>query len=275
MREHTSFRMIGFHRGLAAVRASASLALGVSILLAASALRLPAQDASEPLEVDKFEKERVHLVLIGTVVVDHQGRTVPGLTAEDFELIVGGGVQEIDTLDVFCDAGALEEPRGGKRAPAVEAERRIVLVVDYPHLRRLERVEVLERAMEVIEHGAAEGEEIMVAALNGGLRIEQPFTADKEKVLETLRRMEYDISLWQPDFFHLTERGFFDGVIALLDVVGTFPGSKAMVLFSRMAGGGLDSDFDLVAAAATSARCAVYPVDASRLWGVRPPRPPG
>jgi hypothetical protein len=48
-------------------------------------------------------------------------------------------------------------------------------------------------------------EELMVVALTGGLRVEQPFTKDRGVVVDTLRRMEHDISLWNGNFGHLTE----------------------------------------------------------------------
>ena len=111
----------------------------------------------------------------------------------------------------------------------------------------------------------ATGDELMVAALTGGLRIEQPFTSDTDRVLESLKRMQYDISLWNGNFRHLNEYGFLDGMTTLLDVLGTVPGPKAVVLFSGMTDVPLDLQFQELAAVASNARCSLYPVDAAGL----------
>ena len=84
--------------------------------------------------------------------------------------------------------------------------------------------------------------------------------------------MEYDISLWEPSFFHLTETSFFAGLSALLDVLNAVPGSKAMVLFSNSPSPSDENDLEFaqLAALASAARCSVYPVHAAGLTTLRP-----
>jgi VWFA-related protein len=155
--------------------------------------------------------------------------------------------------------------------PAPAGGRRIVVALDYQHLAQLRRVEVLEQARRtIIQDEMLPGEELMIVALNGGLRVEQPFTADREQVLRSLRRMQYDMSLWSPSFSHMSEEGFVGGMTALFDLLGTYPGHKAVVLFSEMTDVPLDSQFRAIAAQAAAARCSIYPVDAT---GLRPPQP--
>lgn len=227
-----------------------------------------AAEPTTPIPVDKVETAKVRLVVLDVVVLDREGRTVPGLTRDDFELVVVGKPVAVDTLDVDCPGGAAEEPRAvshaRKRPPpeAAGAGRRIVLALDYLHLGQLQRVNVLEQAKEMVEQGGAAGEEFMVVALNGGLRVEQQFSADREQVRRALHRMEYDISLWQPSFQHLDESGFVDGLTTLFDVLGQVPGSKAVVLYSAMLDLPLDRQFLEIAATAAGARCTIYPVDA-------------
>ena len=69
----------------------------------------------------------------------------------------------------------------------------------------------------------AEGEELMVAAINNRLRVEQPFTTDRSQVLAALARMKHDPSLWQeppaPDTrigytpSHPHQFGFYDACV--------------------------------------------------------------
>jgi len=103
----------------------------------------------------------------------------------------------------------------------------------------------------------------MVVALTGGVRVEQPFTTDREAVVESLRRMEHDITLWNGNFSHLTEQPMFAGLQSLVTVLRMTPGPKAVVLFSAgtEAGQFYDPDFDRLSAVASEAQVSFYAVD--------------
>jgi len=220
-----------------------------------------------PLASDTVERATVRLVILDVVVVDKQGRTVPELTVDDFEILARGKPVDVDTLDVACSNGATDEPDAvrwaTKREPprSTDSGRKIVLALDYLHLPFAHRVDALEQARAMIENGLAPEDRIMVAALTGGLRVEQPFTTSHDEVRKTLRRMEFDISLWKESFSHQTERGFLRGMTALFDVLGTVPGPKAVVMFSAMTDTPLDLEFTELAAIASNSRCSLYPVD--------------
>jgi len=262
------------------VKRHAALIVGLMLLIPATSPRAAQVDtqAVSPIEVDKIEEEKVRLLLMDLVVVDKKGRTVPDLTADDFEIVVRSRKRPIDTLDVDCPAGAAEDPRAVRHPsrreapPAPETTRRIVLALDYLHMSQMQRVEVLDYAKDLVKEGVSGNDEILVAALTGGLRIEQPFTSDHEQTLKTLHRMQYDISLWNGNFWHMSEIGYVSGVTALLDVLGTVPGSKAIVLFSAMTDVPMDLEFQEIAAIASASRCSIYPVDAWGLRGIREDR---
>ena len=165
-----------------------------------------AQQPAEPLDLQQQEEVEVRLVLVDVVAVDREGRTVPDLTIDDFELTAGGEIVAVDTLDIDCPGGRAEDPRGVRHASrrpepvAPEAGRKIVVAFDYLHLSHAERAESMDQAAAMIEHTAGENDEVMLAALNGGLRVEQPFSSDRDEVLASLKEMEYDISLWGADY---------------------------------------------------------------------------
>ncbi|HXV77047.1 MAG TPA: hypothetical protein VD788_12090, partial [Candidatus Polarisedimenticolaceae bacterium] len=210
-------------------------AWSIALLLAAPPSAQDRPREPEPLEVEVDERATVRLVLVDTVVVDSAGRTVPDLTIDDFEVFALGRPVEVDTLDVDCPVGAVDDPAPMRLAakrpslPATEQPRRIVLAFDYLHLGALEREEAIDQAQHLLKNGAARGDEVMVAALNGGLRIEQTFTADAETAFLSLRRMQYDVTLWNGNFEHINEYGFVEGLTGLFDVLGTVPGPKAVV----------------------------------------------
>ena len=55
------------------------------------------------------EEVAVRLVLVETLVMDGDRRTVPDLPREDFELKVNGESVPIDTFDVYCPIGAADD----------------------------------------------------------------------------------------------------------------------------------------------------------------------
>lgn len=249
-----------------------------SVVLLAVGNQAPAWGQEEPIDLDERESVNVRLVLIDAVVLDQQDRTVPDLTREDFVILVDGKEYPINTLDVFCAAGAEDDPRGVRNAnqramsPSHDTGRKIILAMDYLHLTPIERVDVLEKLREMVKHGTTGGDMIMVVALNGGLRVEQSFTRDRQRVLDTLERMEYDISLWNMNSFHLTEEPFFAGLGALMEVLEAVPGNKAMVMFSNNGGRSDENDpyFAEIAALASTARCSIYTVQARGLMAGGP-----
>jgi VWFA-related protein len=257
-------------------------------LLLASGEGTPAQEEElqRPRDIGKVEKVEVRLVTIDVLVLDGEDRARGGLARGDFELRVDGEPRAIDTLDVDCSEEVLEEPRptarfGGWEAADIEtaAPRRIVFALDYLHLPQLPcpdmtrgpcmfHTRVLEDLRRVVPWKMQAGENVMVAALTGGLRVEQPFTGEVAEVLRTLERMEYDVTLWAGNFDHLTEAPLFRSLETLVDVLGEVPGPKAVVLFSGGQGPGLDYDEDYrqLASRAAGARVSFYTVDCLGLY---------
>jgi hypothetical protein len=108
----------------------------------------------------------------------------------------------------------------------------------------------------------------MIVALTGGLRIEQPFTSDPDEVASSLERMEYDVTLYNGDFSHLTEYPLFRSLEALVGVLESVPGPKNVVLFSGGRGPGIsyDPEFRVLASRAGAARVSFYTVDCLGLY---------
>ncbi len=251
---------------------------GCSVGLVGSAI--PTPDPATPAALDSGTREdvEVRLVLIDTVVVDADGRTVSDLGIEDFEILVDGDPKSIDTLDLNCPGGSADDVRGvnhaKKRSPpaAPDFARKIVLAFDYQHMSRTDVVDVLSQAKQFVRYTAGVNDEIMLAALIGGLRIEQSFSSDHRQVLHALKRMQYDISLWNADYSHRHEGSFFAGLEALLRIVGAAEGPKALVLYSNNPSSATEEEpsFERVAALASSSRCAIYSVHAAGLIVVPP-----
>lgn len=233
-----------------------------------------------PLPSDLVERERTRLVLLDVVVLDSKDRTVPGLTIDDFELVVDRKPVRPDTLDVACEeslADARNVPWNERREspPAIPGtKRRIVLVFDYLHLPQEPigtRAETLDHAMHMLETAELADDEIMVVALTGRVRIEQAFTTDREEIWASLRRMQRDITLWAPAFphRHVNDPAWVRAMTTLFDVLGTYQGTKAVVLFAAVDPNPWLEGYWNVLAAAGEARCRIYGVDARGLVPAR------
>lgn len=253
-----------------------ALVLGLLLLAGTSFLAFSreqsgSQGAPAVREVEYTEEVQVRLVLLDVIVLDSSGHAVADLARDDFEIIVGSDAVPLESLDVDCPAGSAEGLPDTSAATDGRTPRRIVLALDYQHLARTRRFRVLEQVIAMVGEGVSDGDEIMVVALNGGLRIEQRFTGEVARTVSSLERMQYDISLWQPEFQHLNESGFVGGMTAMLEYLGAVPGAKAVVLFSEMGHVPLELQFKEIAAVAAAARCSIYPVDVSGLVPVEPP----
>jgi VWFA-related protein len=232
-----------------------------------------------PVPTELEEKIEVRLVTIDVVALDADDATVPDLTKDDLELFVDGKRADIDTFDAYCASGAEADPKslrfGQWPTPRnlQTGTRRVVLAFDYLHLGGILKTQALQDFQHMFKAKTeVADEELMVVALTGGLRVEQPFTKDREAVVNTLRRMEHDISLWNGNFAHLTETPLFRSLAALVTVLRASPGPKSVVFVSGMSGPDdfYDLDFDLLAAAASDAQVSFYTVDAKGLLATAP-----
>lgn len=235
-----------------------------------------ADDATPPLETGLTADVEVKLVTIDVVAVDSEGRTIADLTKDDFRLYVNGKETPVDTLDVFCDGGATDDPvakRIGAWPTPTNLDnglRRVVLAFDYLHGGGVLTVQALQQYREVLESKPEiSDEEIMVVAMTNGVRIEQPFTRDRRAVVEALRRMEHDITLWNGNFSHLTDYPWFSGLNALVTVLAGVPGPKAVVFVSAGPGpeNTYEPDFRKLAARAGNSQVSFYTVDSRGLGG--------
>jgi VWFA-related protein len=175
------------------------------------------------------------------------------MTRDDLQLTIDGLVVEIDTFDVLCESDSGE-------ASSI-APRGIVLLFDYYHLAMSDRARTIRTAQEIVRSGIGPNEQIMVAAMAGGLRIEQRFTDDVDEVAEALERMQFDSSLFARDLRTATGEEYFEDLATLMDVLAQYDGPKAVVLFSPvLSRGDVKADqFKDIAERAASARAAFYP----------------
>jgi VWFA-related protein len=242
------------------------------VCLVLSILCLPALTwAQEPADSGVQEKVTVTLVQLDALVMNKQGQTVPDLGKDDFELRIGEQPLEIDAVDVVCPIGAADDPlavKGRQLPPPVApgVKRRIVLAFDYYFLSSTMRPQILEAAQAMLQGLKTDEEEVMIVALAYGVRVEQRFTSNLRDLSLALRRMEHDVTLWAMEFgTGASGETYFKDMVALMDVLGGYDGSKAVVLFSQAkripTRERLDLWFNNVAMHAAASRTAIYPAN--------------
>ena len=251
------------------------------LLLAAVPMAAEAQQAGAAVDSGLREKVDVPFVLLDVTVVDRRGRTIHDLDREAFELIFDRRPVPIETLDVDCPAGATADAAPGEPRPpwrladsAAGIRPRIVLAFDYFHMRPA--VDALDQAERLVRERFLGDAEHMVVAVAEGLRIESPWTRDRELLLETFQRMRDDEELYFGAYDHLTERRVFRRFQMLVDLLEPLPGRKIIVLFTGpMDRGGFDYDpqYGELASSSGRARTAFYPVDVAGMVFGRPAWP--
>ena len=171
----------------ACLRLSLALALAA---LAASAVAV-GQDPQRPVF-----RSGIDLVAVDVVVIDRNGRPVPGLTADDFAIEVGGdprrvvSAEYIPTVSARHVDAARPAPAAPAGVPAPQANteqavgRLILIVADVAHLASGGGREVMDTAGRFLDTLSPEDRVAVVTIPFGGPRID--FTTNHGRVREQL-----------------------------------------------------------------------------------------
>jgi VWFA-related protein len=228
------------------------------------------QPAPKPVDKGLEEKVQVTMVQIEALVLDKDGKTVPGLTKDDFALKIDGKPVTISAVDTVCPIGATADPvpikNDAKTVPAPIApgtKRRIVLAFDYTFLDVTMRPQVLDAAAAMLRLAKTDDEEVMIVALASEVRVEQKFTKNVKQLVAALSRMKHDDTLWSRDFpLGSSGAGYFGNISTLMDVLGSYDGAKAVIFFSQaglVSAAMRDAYYDDVVAHAAAGRAVIYP----------------
>ncbi|HEX6852488.1 MAG TPA: VWA domain-containing protein [Candidatus Polarisedimenticolaceae bacterium] len=253
-----------------------------------------AEPPADPLPAGGSETVTVRLLVVDALVLDRRDRTVPGLTAADFELRLDGKRVPIDTFDAECTGEAVADPAATDLAstPRIAAlpegePRRVVLVFDERHLQDFRtdppsprRAGAYEQARRLVREPLPPGLEIAVAAVGDGVRFEADFTTDHRSLLAAVDRLEADMTIfvraWGVNGIQgLTAKSWLADLGVLLRRLEPLRGPKSVVLFSAYSRSVRPTDLQMreLAAAAGAARTSFYPVDAAGLLAsTRPSR---
>jgi VWFA-related protein len=222
----------------------------------------------KPVETGLEAQVQVTMVQLEALVIDKDGKTVTGLTKDDFTMKLDGKPVKISNLDTDCPIGPTADPmpiQDGVVPPPIApgAKRRVVFAFDYSFLDVTMRPQVIDAAKAMLRLAKTDDEEVMIVALTYDVRVEQKFTKDTKRLLAALSRMKNDSTLWSREFsLGSSGAGYFSNLSTLMDVLGGYDGAKAVILFSQANTIGAamrDNYFDDVVAHAAAGRAVIYP----------------
>ncbi len=170
-------------------------------LAATAAVGAVSVTAADPPPRDKpyvgEENVRVESVNLDVVVLDKKGRRVLDLGPDDFEVFEGGKRVRLDYFHVFDEtaARAPATPGAGTEAavemPATAEQQLHLLVVFDDFFTLLKNRLRVTPSLQAFTDRVLEGDgDVMVVTAGRRLRIEQPFTADRDLVRTALARTQ-------------------------------------------------------------------------------------
>ena len=165
--------------------AGALLGLAALVVVARSPAEPPAQQPPPVFPVD------VRLVAVPVFVTDKDGRGVPGLTEQDFEVEDGGRSVTIAGF-LAVDAGAPSAPPAGSVSPRLIAasRRQFLLLFDLAFSSPAGTLKARKAALELLETWPQPGDLVSAAKFGpGGVEVLVGFTPDRAQVARAVATM--------------------------------------------------------------------------------------
>ncbi len=190
------------------------------------------RDTSEPLPVFKSGTD---LVLVPVVVHDSKGGHILGLSKEAFNLKEKGKDQQITLFEeVRPDNGPTprvpDRGYGNVAHDGAGRPRLTIIALDLLSMKQqLEQTEAKELLADFLEKGLVEGQPIsLVKITSDGLEQIQPITADREKLLQAVKKMPTWTGMvaWQQNHVVATIQSLRD----IAEAYAGIPGRKSLIL---------------------------------------------
>lgn len=158
-----------------------------------------AQNEPSSLFIDRVD---VNIINVEVFVTDKDGRRVTDLEAGDFEIYEDGDPVDIsnfytvayedkvtETLAQDLESLQAESPRP-ERQVSPEQQHNLLIYVDHFNLRPENQKRVLDNLEGFVEDRIAQGDNIMLVGYNRKIDVVQPFTHDRQRLINGLRKLK-------------------------------------------------------------------------------------
>lgn len=131
---------------------------------------------------------RPERVMVDVFVGDAEGLPLRGLSAEDFQVLEDGQPVAVSSFYAVENGLPRDQGKGGPQGSEASPENtvRLVLMVDQLSLQPEQRTQALRHLSELASQGMQPGDQAMLASFDGGIHIEQRFTASAERIRDAL-----------------------------------------------------------------------------------------
>jgi VWFA-related protein len=170
-----------------------------ALLVVTSAMPGAQQKPAPPIVIETVQ---VNIVNVEIVVTDREGRPIPGLGSEDFELFEDGKPVQITNFYAAVEGrpapppGATPAPEAPEVAAQVPEAQALGLVffIDNANLTISRRTAIFEQVRSLLRQGLQTGAaQVLLATSGGAVRIRQPFTSDEQALLAVVERLEHEV----------------------------------------------------------------------------------
>jgi VWFA-related protein len=143
------------------------------------------------------ESIEVRVTNVDVVVTDKAGNPVRGLTRDDFQIFENGKLQPVTNFyevraaqpaTTASDAATSTPEAAATEAPPEVRKRRIIFFIDNSSLHPLRRNEVFAAIEKYMDTLFQPGDQAMLVTWNRGLRVVVPFTDDRGRLLDGVRK---------------------------------------------------------------------------------------
>lgn len=172
----------------------------LAVLAAAVAASAVAAQEAELPQATFFAPLDVQLVSVEVHVSGRDGRPMPGLTVEDFEIFEDGRPVEISHFYASAaaapdDAESLPEPAPEEAGTAPGQDLYLVIYFDDTNLNRGRRQAAIEHLRKFLASELPPDLRVMLVRYDGRIHVEQPFTEETDEVLAALEATREAASL--------------------------------------------------------------------------------
>jgi VWFA-related protein len=190
------------------------LVVALFLLVLHATVPLEAQDESADTAVAEpyFESVNVEIVNVDVWVTDKKGDPVPGLTRDDFVVRRDGKEVEIANFYAVAEgrpvetagpqiepeaAPGIEIPALPRRAPEIAPEHKLWMIVyiDNYNVDSIERNRVLPDIYRFLGRSVDAGNQVMLVSYTRSLQVRQPFTDDRDLLVEALAEIKDDAGI--------------------------------------------------------------------------------
>ena len=225
-------------------------------------LSVAAYQAGDPSLVLRFD---VDLVQVDAIVTDPQGRHVPGLTKDDFQVLQDGKPQRITHFSYVPGDEAGDRhlaPSGASQPSRQEVRRAVAIVVDECDLKVTDFLYLQQALSRFVDQSIQPGDLVALIRTSGGSGALQQFTGNRDLLRQAVRHLT-----WKPSL-PLADRLLKPVLIAAAQAMAPYPGRKSIVVISPgrvidagLVAGELLQDLHEITDAANRASVAIDAID--------------